>query len=386
MPYVKQDVRDELQYPLDVINGHITDMLCSKPEDRAGILNYVITVLIDNAYGPLSGAKYRDYNEAIGMLECCKLEFYRKAAAPYEDLKEKENGKVLDGETRKKSFFSDPDKDLGIRFNITEEECINGKTDLIFLIRLNDNISIFIRANTYMNATHKLENIIMKEKLDFETRNLSHYLVVYKKWENLEPEIKNAFEAKYRDVDDELIDTNINTDEYVKFMKRPKPASVKITPTEMMMAKPTDGYDRIIDPALEQEKELFLKEMLCNNPLSPSTFFSDGGKTRKLISEHLSSIFNPELSQSITDCGKLELEQNRIHIGSNMSTSVFGSHKIIGNCSNSLEASHATKLMVSMKERIESGLGKYMEENPEIGLTGEFTVVYTVKDDKIKES
>lgn len=268
MPYVKQDVRDELQYPLDVINGHITDMLCSKPEDRAGILNYVITVLIDNAYGPLSGAKYRDYNEAIGMLECCKLEFYRKAAAPYEDLKEKENGSVLDGETR----------------------------------------------------------------------------------------------------------------------KPPKPALVKNTPTEMMMAKPTDGYDRIIDPALEQEKELFLKEMLCNNPLSPSTFFSDGGKTRKIISEHLSSIFNPELSQSITDCGKLELEQNRIHIGSNMSTSVFGSHKIIGNCSNSLEASHATKLMVSMKERIESGLGKYMEENPEIGLTGEFTVVYTVKDDKIKES
>ena len=97
MPYVKQVIREELKYPLDVITGHINDMLLSKPEDRAGILNYVITVLIDNAYGPLFSAKYRDYNEAIGMLECCKLEFYRKAAAPYEDLKEKENGSVLDG-------------------------------------------------------------------------------------------------------------------------------------------------------------------------------------------------------------------------------------------------------------------------------------------------
>ena len=34
------------------------------------------------------------------MLECCKLEFYRKAAAPYEDMKEMQNGKVLDGGLR----------------------------------------------------------------------------------------------------------------------------------------------------------------------------------------------------------------------------------------------------------------------------------------------
>ena len=100
MPYIKKELREELEYPLDVITGHINGILCDKPEDRAGILNYVITVLIDNIYGPLSDAKYKDYNEAIGMLECCKLEFYRKAAAPYEDMKEKQNGKVLDGGLR----------------------------------------------------------------------------------------------------------------------------------------------------------------------------------------------------------------------------------------------------------------------------------------------
>jgi hypothetical protein len=29
------------------------------------------------------------------MLECCKLELYRKIAAPYEDIKIQENGDVL---------------------------------------------------------------------------------------------------------------------------------------------------------------------------------------------------------------------------------------------------------------------------------------------------
>ena len=163
MPYIKNEQRKELEPEL----GALIQKMLSMPEflsnGRAGILNYVITVLIDSAYGPLSDAKYKDYNEAIGMLECCKLEFYRKAAAPYEDIKEKQNGKVLDGEMLGKNNNQSED----IPFNITEEECINGKTDLIFLIRPNDKISIFIRANTYMDATHKLDNIIMEEKLNF---------------------------------------------------------------------------------------------------------------------------------------------------------------------------------------------------------------------------
>lgn len=97
MPYIKKELREELEYPLGVLSGHLESMLIDRKENRAGVLNYVITSLIDSCYGPLSDAKYKDYNEAIGMLECCKLEFYRKAAAPYEDLKERENGSVLDG-------------------------------------------------------------------------------------------------------------------------------------------------------------------------------------------------------------------------------------------------------------------------------------------------
>lgn len=40
---------------------------------------------------PLS---YADINEAIGALECAKLELYRRIAVPYENRKLAENGDV----------------------------------------------------------------------------------------------------------------------------------------------------------------------------------------------------------------------------------------------------------------------------------------------------
>ena len=97
MPYIKKDLREEIEPELGALVQKLRSMEeFNSNNGRAGVLNYVITYLIDSCYGPLSDAKYKDYNEAIGMLECCKLEFYRKAAAPYEDLKERENGSVLD--------------------------------------------------------------------------------------------------------------------------------------------------------------------------------------------------------------------------------------------------------------------------------------------------
>jgi hypothetical protein len=38
--------------------------------------------------------RYYHINKAIGVLECIKLEFYRRVAAPYEDVKIKESGDV----------------------------------------------------------------------------------------------------------------------------------------------------------------------------------------------------------------------------------------------------------------------------------------------------
>lgn len=41
-----------------------------------------------------SGVNYAAINDAIGALECAKLELYRRLAAKYEDQKIKENGDV----------------------------------------------------------------------------------------------------------------------------------------------------------------------------------------------------------------------------------------------------------------------------------------------------
>lgn len=56
----------------------------------AGALNYLITKLL-LATHPKT---YADYNNLIGVLECTKLEFYRRAITPYEDKKRQENGDV----------------------------------------------------------------------------------------------------------------------------------------------------------------------------------------------------------------------------------------------------------------------------------------------------
>ena len=76
-----------------------------KPQDRsaivvnqtniktAGDLNYYITTVI-NSYIANQGKKYSTLNEVVGVLECAKLELYRRIVSPYEDTKIDENGDV----------------------------------------------------------------------------------------------------------------------------------------------------------------------------------------------------------------------------------------------------------------------------------------------------
>ncbi len=59
----------------------------------AGELNYIFTS-VANEYLERMGKNYSHYNDVIGALECCKLEMYRRAIAPYEDTKIAENGDV----------------------------------------------------------------------------------------------------------------------------------------------------------------------------------------------------------------------------------------------------------------------------------------------------
>jgi len=87
LPYVKPENRAKYEKALD----ELIDILKSLPvEEVDGELNYVVTRILKQIY-PL---RYFHINKAIGVLECVKLEFYRRVAAPYEDKKMKESGDV----------------------------------------------------------------------------------------------------------------------------------------------------------------------------------------------------------------------------------------------------------------------------------------------------
>jgi hypothetical protein len=87
MPYIKSENRKKYEKVLH----ELIDVLKTLPPDEVdGELNYVVTKILKNVY-PL---RYFHINKAVGVLECIKLEFYRRVAAPYEDLKIKESGDV----------------------------------------------------------------------------------------------------------------------------------------------------------------------------------------------------------------------------------------------------------------------------------------------------
>ena len=81
MPYIDQDGRPAIDEQLDGL-----------PTMSAGELNYAITRMVARFVEQRGGLRYANLNEAIGVLECAKLELYRRVAAPYEDRKAAENG------------------------------------------------------------------------------------------------------------------------------------------------------------------------------------------------------------------------------------------------------------------------------------------------------
>lgn len=80
MPYIKREDRDRL----------LSDDEIPK---TAGELNYLITQLMCS-YVQTHGLNYAHINDVIGACEGAKIEFYRRVAAPYEDIKIKENGDI----------------------------------------------------------------------------------------------------------------------------------------------------------------------------------------------------------------------------------------------------------------------------------------------------
>ena len=62
--------------------------------ENAGELNYVITRCVDEYLVQKGPLRYVNINEVIGVLECAKLELYRRIAVPYEDGKKEASGDV----------------------------------------------------------------------------------------------------------------------------------------------------------------------------------------------------------------------------------------------------------------------------------------------------
>ncbi|KKK89148.1 hypothetical protein LCGC14_2736020 [marine sediment metagenome] len=87
MPYVTRQTRADWASLVDILE-HSALVNTAAP----GEINYVVTKLLLAWLGP--GPCYADYNAAIGVLECIKLELYRRAVVPYEEKKCSEAGDV----------------------------------------------------------------------------------------------------------------------------------------------------------------------------------------------------------------------------------------------------------------------------------------------------
>ena len=84
MPYIDPEDRAELDPFIDSLIDQID-------YTKMGEINYIITRLCD---AMLEDVRYSKINSLIGVLECAKLELYRRVAAPYEDDKIESNGDV----------------------------------------------------------------------------------------------------------------------------------------------------------------------------------------------------------------------------------------------------------------------------------------------------
>lgn len=85
MPYIKKEARENF--------AALADLISKTEIETAGNLNYLITTLCKK-FMKESTENYDQYNTIVGVLECAKLEFYRRRVASYENQKIVQNGDV----------------------------------------------------------------------------------------------------------------------------------------------------------------------------------------------------------------------------------------------------------------------------------------------------
>lgn len=89
MPYIEQSKRDLLDNQITRLSFKIEQ---AADKELEGPLNYTITKMIDQLYGPIDS--YQKINDVVGVLNCVLMEFYSQQARPYEEQKKQQNGDV----------------------------------------------------------------------------------------------------------------------------------------------------------------------------------------------------------------------------------------------------------------------------------------------------
>jgi hypothetical protein len=88
MPYITKASREQMDVGLLAFGQEVT---LKVGHLTPGELNYVISRILA-AWINNSPISYESINAAIGVLECAKLELYRRLAVPYEEKKFARNG------------------------------------------------------------------------------------------------------------------------------------------------------------------------------------------------------------------------------------------------------------------------------------------------------
>lgn len=91
MPYIPPEDRPRVDPEIQTL---VDKILAFGPEGNLdGAFNYVLVRIIVKVFGRIC---YPTIARAVGNVVCVVLEFYRRVAAPYEDLKKEEHGEVFE--------------------------------------------------------------------------------------------------------------------------------------------------------------------------------------------------------------------------------------------------------------------------------------------------
>ena len=93
MPYIKPERRPFVD------KGQIGSFGNKGQIGSFGDINYFISTVLEQCLKQW-GTSYETINGLVGVLECVKLELYRRVAAPYETQKMLENGDVYFSDCR----------------------------------------------------------------------------------------------------------------------------------------------------------------------------------------------------------------------------------------------------------------------------------------------